>query len=170
MATSASGARHDHGGTPALLMLQAARVRHTVHGFDHDPRARSFGAEAAEVLGIDPYRICKTLIVATGERRYAVAVIPVAASLDLKACADALGVKRVAMADVRAAERVSGYVHGGISPLGQRHSSATVVDEAVSALSTVFVSAGRRGLQVALDPVDLIRLTKATVAAVAAGC
>ncbi|MGZ6745213.1 MAG: Cys-tRNA(Pro) deacylase [Nocardioides sp.] len=158
-------ARKASGGTPATAALARAGVAFTLHEYPHDPRAASFGLEAAEALGLDPACVLKTLLVTTetpGQRaRLAVAVVPVAGRLDLKAMARALGVPRVAMADPAAAERATGYVVGGISPVGQRTAHPTVVDAAALEHPTVYVSAGRRGLDVGLAPADLVRVTDA---------
>jgi Cys-tRNA(Pro)/Cys-tRNA(Cys) deacylase len=153
--------------TPATTLLVRQKVAHKVHAYPHDPSTASYGAEAAAVLGIDPARCFKTLVV-DADTGLTVAVVPVAGSLDLKALAQAVGGKRAAMADPALAERVTGYVRGGISPLGQRKRLATVLDESALAHETVYVSAGRRGLEVELAPADLVRLTAAVVAAVAA--
>jgi len=154
-------------GTPATLALTKAKVAHTVHEYDHDPAAQSYGEEAAEVLGTDPRRVFKTLL-ATVDGALHVAVVPVAGSLDLKALAAAVGGKRAAMADPVLAERTTGYVRGGISPLGQRKRLPTVLDATALDHPTVFVSAGRRGLEVELAPDALAELTAAHVAPIAA--
>ena|SRR5579875_1809385 len=154
-------------GTPAISLLTRSKVAHTVHPYEHDPGAASFGIEAAEALGVDPRRLFKTLVAAV-DGALTVAVVPVAGSLDLKALAAAVGGKRAGMADPAAAERATGYVRGGISPLGSRKRLPTVVDATACGFETVFVSAGRRGLQVELAPDELIRLTGATVAPIAA--
>ncbi len=150
-------------GTPATATLTAAGVAFTQHAYDHDPAAPSFGLEAAQALGLPPEQVFKTLLVDTGAG-LAVAVVPVTGSLDLKAVASALSVKRVTMADPAAAERSSGMVVGGISPVGQKRRLPTVVDESAELFDVVYVSAGRRGLDVGLSPTDLVRLTEATVA------
>ncbi|QZN86564.1 Cys-tRNA(Pro) deacylase [Cellulomonas sp. C5510] len=156
-------------GTPALVALTAAGVPHTAHAYEHDPRSTvGYGLEAAEVLGIDPEQVYKTLM-ASVDGTLTVAVVPVAGKLDLKALASAVGGKKAVMADPAAAERATGYVVGGISPLGQRTAHPTVVDETAQLFDTVFVSGGRRGLDVELAPDDLIRLTAATVADIARG-
>jgi Cys-tRNA(Pro)/Cys-tRNA(Cys) deacylase len=154
-------------GTPATVLLGRQKIAHTVHTYDHDPRADSYGAEAAAALGIDPARCFKTLIAAV-DGALTVAVVPVTGSLDLKALAAAAGGKRAAMADPALAERTTGYVRGGISPLGQRKRLPTVIDASTSGYATIFVSGGRRGLEIELGPADLARLTAATVAPVAA--
>jgi Cys-tRNA(Pro)/Cys-tRNA(Cys) deacylase len=144
--------------TPATRAARAAKVEFSVHEYAHDPRAESYGMEAAEALGLDPARVFKTLVVdAAGD--LTTCVVPVAAQLDLGAVG-----KRTAMAPTQRAERVTGYVAGGISPLGQRKRLPTVIDASAEQYETVFVSAGRRGLQVELAPADLIRLTDATTA------
>ncbi|WP_217376645.1 Cys-tRNA(Pro) deacylase [Paenarthrobacter ureafaciens] len=152
-------------GTPATAALTAAGVPFVVHPYAHDPSAPSYGLEAAEVLGIDPARVFKTLMVEV-EGRLAVGVVPVSGSLDLKAVAGALGAKKASMADPKAAERRTGYVLGGISPLGQRQPSPTVLDESALGFETIFVSGGRRGLDVEVAPADLVRLTRAVTAAI----
>ncbi|MDQ1594570.1 MAG: Cys-tRNA(Pro)/Cys-tRNA(Cys) deacylase [Arthrobacter pascens] len=149
--------------TPATAVLAAAGVPFTLHPYNHDPSAASYGLEAAEVLGIDPARVFKTLMVEV-DGRLAVGVVPVSGNLDLKAMAAALGSKKAAMADPGAAERRTGYVLGGISPLGQRQASPTVLDDSALALASILVSGGRRGLDIELDPQDLVRLTKAVTA------
>jgi Cys-tRNA(Pro)/Cys-tRNA(Cys) deacylase len=151
------------GGTPATVALTAAGVAFTLHPYEHDPRAASYGLEAAEALGVEPERVLKTLM-ASLDGTLVVGVVPVVGQLDLKALARALGGSRAAMADVAAAERATGYVAGGISPVGQRRAHPTVVDESALAWPTVFVSGGRRGLDVELSPADLVAVTGATTA------
>jgi Cys-tRNA(Pro)/Cys-tRNA(Cys) deacylase len=145
------------------VVLAAADIPFTQHSYEHDPGARSFGLEAAEVLGLPPEQVFKTLVVDTGGG-LAVAVVPVAGQLDLKAMAAALRVKRVTMADPVAAQRSSGYVVGGISPIGQKRALPTVVDESAELFDVVYVSGGRRGLDLGLSPADLVRVTRAVVA------
>ncbi|MER5766834.1 Cys-tRNA(Pro) deacylase [Streptomyces sp. NPDC001985] len=151
------------GGTPATVALTAAGAPFTVHAYEHDPSAASYGDEAAEAMGVAPERVFKTLV-AEVDGELTVAVVPVAGRLDLKALAAAVGGKRAAMADPAAAERVTGYVRGGISPLGQRKRLPTVLDESASEHSTICVSAGRRGLEVEVAPGDLVGLTGAVLA------
>lgn len=151
-----------------MRALEQAGVVHTVHPYDHDPRAASYGLEAAEVLGVDPARVLKTLL-ADVDGRLVVAVVPVSGRLDLKALARASGARRAEMADPATAERATGYVVGGISPLGQRRTHDTVVDSSALDHDTVLVSAGRRGLDVELAPADLVALTSATTAPIAQG-
>jgi Cys-tRNA(Pro)/Cys-tRNA(Cys) deacylase len=154
------------GGTPATVALTAAGVVYTVHAYEHDPAHPSYGEEAAEAMGVSPDRVFKTLV-ADVDGSLVVAVVPVAGSLDLKALATAVGGKRAAMADPAAAERTTGYVRGGISPLGQRKKLPTVLDSSALRHATICVSAGRRGLEVELAPDDLAHLTEAVTAPVA---
>ncbi|MFE5855727.1 Cys-tRNA(Pro) deacylase [Streptomyces sp. NPDC056500] len=151
------------GGTPATVALSAAGAEFVVHAYDHDPAAASYGEEAARVMGVSPSRVFKTLV-AEVDGELTVAVVPVAGQLDLKALAAAVGGKRAAMADPAAAERTTGYVRGGISPLGQRRRLRTVLDASASAHPTICVSAGRRGLEVELAPAALAELTSAVLA------
>ncbi|MFX4295235.1 Cys-tRNA(Pro) deacylase [Streptomyces bohaiensis] len=161
------GRRTAGGGTPATVAASAAGVAYTLHAYAHDPAAPSYGEEAARALGTSPERVFKTLV-AEVDGRLTVGVVPVAGSLGLKALAAAVGGKRAVMADPAAAERSSGYVRGGISPLGQRRPLPTVVDVSAAELPTVFVSAGRRGLEIELAPAELVRLTGAVLAPIAA--
>lgn len=153
------------GGTPATVALTRDGIDFSVHEYEHDPRATSFGLEAAEALGLDPARVFKTLM-ATVDGRLAVGIVPVSGQLDLKALARALGGSKAAMADVAAAERATGYVAGGISPVGQKRPHPTVLDETALGFDVVYVSGGRRGLDLGLAPQDLVRATGATVAAI----
>ena len=146
--------------TPATVLLERSGRRFLLHAYTHDPRSVSFGDEAAAALDVSPSRVFKTLVVDTGGG-LGVAVVPVALRLDLKALAAVLGAKRAVMADAGAVERVTGYVLGGVSPLGQRSRLPTVVDRSALEHTTIYVSAGRRGLEVELDPTDLIELTAA---------
>jgi Cys-tRNA(Pro)/Cys-tRNA(Cys) deacylase len=154
------------GATPAIRALDRAGVPYTLHPYAHDPAAASYGLEAAHLLGIPEARVLKTLL-ADAEGRPVVAVVPVSGWLDLKALARVLGVRRVTMAEPSIAERVTGYVVGGISPLGQTRQLPTVVDVSALDHETVLVSAGHRGLDVELAGVDLVSLTSATVAPIA---
>ncbi len=151
------------GGTPATVALTKAGIAFTLHPYDHDPSAPSYGNEAAEALGLDPHEVFKTLL-ASVDGRLVVAVVPVTGQLDLKALAAAVGGKKAVMADPADAERATGYVVGGISPIGQRRRLTTVVDESASALSTIYVSGGRRGLDIGLSPTDLLAVTGASYA------
>ena len=150
-------------GTPATVLLTAERIEHTLHPYEVSPDAPDYGALVAAFLGVEPARLFKTLI-AEVDGRLVVGVVPVTGDLDLKAFAQAAGGKRAVLADRAAAERSSGYVRGGISPLGQRRRLPTVIDDTAPDLDLIYVSAGRRGLQVSLAPADLIRLTSAVVA------
>ncbi len=156
------------GATAAIRVLEAAGVTHVLHPYHHDPRAESYGLEAAHALGLDESRVFKTLL-ADVDGALVVAVVPVSRLLDLKALARVYGARKAAMADPAAAERATGYVVGGISPLGQKRGHPTVLDVSVLEHATVLVSAGRRGLDVELAPVDLTALTSATTAAIAQG-
>jgi Cys-tRNA(Pro)/Cys-tRNA(Cys) deacylase len=153
-------------GTTGTKALTAAGVRFTVHEYTHDPRHPSYGTEAADLLGIEPSRVFKTLV-AEVDGRLTVGVVPVDRQLDLKALAAAAGGKKAKMAEVAAAERATGYVAGGISPVGQRKRLPVVVDESATSFSTIFCSAGRRGLEVELAPGDLVKVADATLAKIA---
>ena len=148
------------------MTLTAAGVPFSQHVYEHDPAARSYGQEAVDALGLPAEQMFKTLLVDTGAG-LAVAVVPVAGSLDLKAMASALGVKRVGMADPGAAQRSSGYVLGGISPVGQKRALPTVVDESAELFDVVYVSGRRRGFDIGLSPTDLVRVTGAVLADIA---
>ena len=154
-------------GTPATVLLVRQKVEHRVHTYAHRG-GQAYGPEAAEALELEPGRVFKTLV-AEVDGALTVGVVPVSATLDLKALAAAVGGKRARMADVTAAERATGYVAGGISPLGQKKRLRTVVDASAEQFPTLFCSGGRRGLEVELAPADLVRLTGATVAPIAAG-
>ncbi len=153
--------------TPAVRVLVAAGVAHVLHTYDPDDHDAGvgFGEAAVAALGSDPAQVFKTLV-ARVDGALTVAVVPVAGQLDLKALAAAVGGRRAVMADPADAERSSGYVRGGISPLGQRRALPTVVDSSALDFGTVLVSGGRRGLQVELAPGDLVALTRATTAAI----
>ncbi|MBU3063489.1 Cys-tRNA(Pro) deacylase [Nocardia sp. NEAU-G5] len=161
--------------TPAIRTLTQAKVAHRVHAYQHDPRNDSFGAEAvsalAEQLGVRDGQIFKTLVIelsgGSAPARLAVAVLPVPTTLSLKAAAAALGAPKAAMADKTKAERTTGYVLGGISPLGQKRALPTVIDASALEWDRMLCSAGRRGLEIELAPADLIRLTDAVTAPVA---
>ena len=155
-------------GTTATVALERAGIPFTVHEYAHDPRAASFGQEASCALGVPADRVFKTLIAAVDGNLVA-GVVPVEGQLDLKALALAVGGKRAVMAEVTAAERATGYVAGGISPVGQRKRLPVVIDASVTAFGTVFCSAGRRGLEIELTPADLVRAANATVASIRGG-
>jgi Cys-tRNA(Pro)/Cys-tRNA(Cys) deacylase len=150
-------------GTQAIVVAERAGIAYSVHEYGHDPASRSYGLEAAEKLGVEAARVFKTLV-ADVDGTLTVAIVPVEAQLDLKA----LG-KRVTMADPKLAERTTGYVAGGISPLGQRKKLPTVIDESAFAFETIHVSAGRRGLELELAPADLLALTNGRARRIAAG-
>lgn len=155
-------------GTPATVALSRAGVAFTAHAYEHDPRAAAYGLEAAEKLGIDPDRVFKTLL-ASVDGALAVGIVPVAQQLDLKALAQALGGKRAEMADPAVAERKTGYVVGGISPIGQKTALPTVLDESAILCETILVSGGRRGLDLELAPDDLLAVTAGRYAPIARG-
>ncbi len=153
--------------TPALQLLKARGVAHAVLSYTHDPQAASFGEEAARVLRLAPESVFKTLLAATDKHELLVAIVPVSGTLDLKALAEAAGCKRCEMADAAAAQRATGYLLGGISPLGQKKKHRTFIDASARVLEKIHVSAGRRGLEVALAPADLVSLTNAIKAPIA---
>jgi Cys-tRNA(Pro)/Cys-tRNA(Cys) deacylase len=153
-------------GTPATIALTSAGIPFTPHAYAHDPANTNFGLEAAEVLGVEPDRVFKTLL-ADVDGALAVAIVPVTGKLDLKAFAAALGGRKASMADPALAERRTGYVVGGISPIGQKVAHPTVLDETAELHDTIFVSGGRRGFDIELAPSDLVRATGAIVAVIA---
>jgi Cys-tRNA(Pro)/Cys-tRNA(Cys) deacylase len=153
--------------TPAIRAVERAGVPFEVLAYEHDPRARAYGPEAAAALGLPARAVFKTLVARVTGPGLVVALVPVDQELDLKALAGALGAKRAEMARPEEAERATGYVVGGISPLGQRRALPTVVDASATGLARVYVSAGRRGLELALRPADLIALCRATTAPIA---
>lgn len=155
--------------TPAINQARKAGIAHQVHEYSHDPGAESYGLEAAEALNLPPARVFKTLIANLGGHRndLVVAVVPVSSQLDLKALANTLGGKRAELADPRDAERATGYVVGGISPLGQKKRLPLVLDESANQFATLFVSAGRRGLEIELSPTDLLAQTNGRLAPIA---
>ena len=154
------------GGTPATVALTRAGVSFTTHSYEHDPAATSYGMEAAEVLGLPHEQVFKTLL-ADVDGALVVGIVPVAGTLDLKALAAAVGGKRAEMADPRAAERTTGYVIGGISPVGQKKALPTVLDETALLYDIVYVSGGRRGFDLGLSPTDLLAVTSGTAAPIA---
>ena len=153
-------------GTPATAALTAQRVPFTPHPYDHDPAAASFGLEAADALGVDASRVFKTLL-AEVDGTLVVGVVPVTGQLDLKSLAATVGGKKANMADPAVAERKTGYVVGGISPVGQKTKLRTVIDESASRFATIFVSGGRRGFDIELAADDLVAVTGATLAPIA---
>jgi Cys-tRNA(Pro)/Cys-tRNA(Cys) deacylase len=154
------------GGTRATEFLARLGIAHAIHRYDHDPRHPSYGQEASEALGVPAARVFKTLI-AEVDGQLTVAVVPVSGSLDLKALAAAAGGKKAAMADPAQAERASGYVTGGIAPLGLRRRLPVVVDETALGYPTVFCSAGQRGMEIELAPADLVTAAGASTAPIA---
>lgn len=154
------------GGTPATVALTAAGLAFTEHTYTHDPANRDFGMEAATALGLDPDQVFKTLL-ADVDGRLVVGIVPVTGKLDLKALAQAAGGKKAVMADPAVAERKTGYIVGGISPIGQKNRHQTVLDETAELWDVVYVSGGRRGFDLGLSPADLIRATGAVIADIA---
>jgi Cys-tRNA(Pro)/Cys-tRNA(Cys) deacylase len=152
--------------TPALDLLKKVRAEHHVHSYEHDPKAASYGLEAAEKLSLNAAQVFKTLLASTEKGELLVAVVPVAGTLDLKALASAAGAKKTEMADPAAAQRSTGYLLGGISPLGQKKRLRTFIDKSAEAFETIYVSAGRRGLEVELAPAVLAEHTQAIFAPV----
>lgn len=153
-------------GTPATATLIKHDIEHRLHSYPHDPARESYGGEAVEALGLDPARVFKTLV-AEVDGTLAVGIVPMTGQLDMKALAAAAGGKKAAMATADTSRRATGYVLGGISPLGQRSKLATFIDDSATGHGTVFCSAGRRGLEIELAPADLIQLTNATLAPIA---
>ena len=148
--------------TPAITLAEKRGIAHKVHSYTHDPGCASYGEEAAAALNIDPAQVYKTLMVALNgdNKQLGVAIVPVAGQLNLKAAAKAFKVKKITMADPQAAQRSSGYLLGGISPLGQKKSLPTLLDQTAEHWPAVFVSAGKRGLEIELAASDLLQLTR----------
>jgi Cys-tRNA(Pro)/Cys-tRNA(Cys) deacylase len=155
-------------GTTATIALDRAKVPFALHEYEHDPRSGSYGLEASDALGVPPERVFKTLVAAVDGGTLAVGVVPVHRQLDLKALAAAVGGKKAVMADIAAAERATGYVAGGISPVGQKKRLPVVIDSSAAELTTMFCSAGRRGLEIEITPGDLVKAAAAKLAAIAA--
>ncbi len=152
--------------TPAINSAKKAKIPFTVHHYPHDPLSPSYGKEAAEKLGIDEGRVFKTLVVQLDGAALAVGIIPVSMTLSMKNFAKAAQAKKAAMADTRDVERATGYVLGGVSPLGQKKRLLTIIHSSASSFPTIFVSAGRRGLEIELKPADLASLTGAAFATI----
>ena len=150
--------------TPAISAAKKAKIKFTVHEYAHDPASESYGKEAADRLGVPECRVFKTLVVSVDNKAFVVGILPVSAMLSMKRIAKAAGAKKAAMAAQADAERVTGYILGGISPLGQKKRLQTIIDSSAQNYSTIFVSAGRRGLEIELDPQDLRMLTRALFA------
>ena len=151
--------------TPAIEQARRAGIEYRVHQYEHDPASESYGLEAAQKTGVDEARVFKTLVVELATGELAVGVVPVSAMLNLKLVARAAGARKAAMARPADVERSSGYVLGGVSPLGQKKRLATFIDESANEFATIFVSAGRRGVEIELAPGDLARLTDGKFAA-----
>jgi len=145
--------------TPAINAAKRAKIDFTIHEYEHDAKHESYGLEAAEKLGVDTNRVFKTLVVQFDEKLLAVGVIPVNSQLSMKQMAKALGVKKAKMAEPQEVEKSTGYVLGGVSPLGQKKKLKTVIDTSALEFQTMFVSAGRRGLEIEMKPNDLVSLT-----------
>ena len=145
--------------TPGINAAKKAKIPFTLHEYEHDPAAASYGLEAAEKLGVDATRVFKTLVVDLGNKQLAVGIVPVSDLLSMKHIAKAAGAKKASMAAVDEEERSTGYVLGGVSPLGQKKRLKTFLDSSAQAFETIMVSAGRRGLEIELSPDDLLRLT-----------
>lgn len=150
--------------TPATKALDKARISYGLHRYEHDPRAESYGGEAADKLGLDPARVFKTLLASTETGELLVAVVPVNGQLDLKLLARAAGVRKANMADPAAAQRSTGYLVGGISPLGQKKALRTFIDDSARQWPQIHISAGRRGLELSLAADDLASQTRAIFA------
>lgn len=155
--------------TPALDLLKKHRAEHRVHSYEHDPKSASYGLEAAEKLGLDPQQVFKTLLASSEKGELLVAVVPVVGTLDLKALAHAAGVKKCEMADPAVAQRATGYLVGGISPLGQKKRLRTFIDDSAQNFASIHVSAGRRGLEVELAAVVLAEHTQGKFAGIGRG-
>lgn len=150
--------------TPAIKLVIQAKVRHEVHQYAHDPEAASYGLEAAQNLGVEVSKVYKTLVVKLDTQQLCVAILPVVNQLSMKHIAKAAAAKKAVMADKTEVERVTGYVLGGVSPLGQKKRLPTYIDVSAQSLSSIYVSAGKRGLEVALSPIDLADLLSAKFA------
>ena len=153
--------------TPAINAAKKAGISYRIHEYTHDPNAESYGLEAAEKLGVPAERVFKTLVAELDDGRLAVGIVPVATSLNLKSLASAVGARRAEMADMAKAERTTGYVAGGISPIGQKKRLPAVLDASAEAHETIYVSAGRRGVEIELSPGDLLRLINGQFAVIA---
>lgn len=150
--------------TPAIELAKRQKIKHQIHQYEHDATATSFGLEAAEKLAVEPAKIFKTLVVETDKQQLAVGIVPVNTKLNLKKLAKALKTKKVVMASVAKVENSTGYLLGGVSPLGQKKALVTVLDESAEQFATIYTSAGRRGLEIELSPADLLNLTRGKLA------
>ncbi len=157
--------------TPAINLLKKSSVTFQIHEYKHDPQSGAYGLEAIDALQLEPARVFKTLLVMLdgNARNLGVAIIPAADKLDLKAVAKAVRAKKIVMADPAQAERVTGYLVGGISPLGQKRLLPTVLDDSALQFESIFVSGGRRGLEIELSPESLVELCKASVSSLCRG-
>jgi len=154
--------------TPAINMAKKAKIAFDIHSYTHDPSIQSYGSEASEKMGISPERVFKTLVVLIDAKQMVVAVIPVSSMLSMKLIAKAAGGKKAEMANGADVERSTGYILGGVSPLGQKKSLKTFIDSSAKNFSTIFVSAGRRGLEIELSPQDLAKLTNGEIVSLCA--
>ncbi len=152
--------------TPAIKLAKKAKIAHTIHEYKHDPSAESYGLEAAEKIGVEAARVFKTLVVDIGDKNLVVAILPVTAMLSLKAIAKAVKAKKAVMADKQDVMRSTGYVLGGVSPLGKKKRLTTIIDSSANNFATIYVSGGRRGLDIELSPADLQHLTQAQFATI----
>ena len=152
--------------TPAINLVKKKKIQHQVHEYDHDPSNESYGLEAAEKTGVQKERVFKTLVATLESGELIVGVVPVSSMLNMKLIAKAMKAKKAAMADKIAVERSTGYVLGGVSPLGQKKQLRTVIDSSATNFPTIYVSAGRRGLEIELNPEDLKNLTRGCFAAI----
>ena len=152
--------------TPAVNSARQHKITFKLHQYQHDINVASYGVEAAEKLAVEPGKIFKTLVVCTQEKQLAVAIVPVLQQLDLKALAKALKCKKVSMADSKQVEKSTGYVLGGVSPLGQKKALTTIIDQSGAGFTTIFVSGGKRGLEIELSPQDLARLSRGVFASI----
>jgi len=141
--------------TPAIKHLEKAKIKYKIHAYEHDPGSKAYGEEAAEKLNVSFDRVFKTLVISIDNNKLSIALVPVSRQLNLKSFAKALGSKKAGLADKKDAERATGYITGGISPIGQKKKIETIIDSSVLKFDTVYVSAGRRGLQIELSPEDL---------------
>ena len=153
--------------TPAINLAKKAKIKYTIHEYSHDSSAESYGLEAAEKLGIDAKKVFKTLVVMTEDKKLAVGIVPVCLKLSMKLIAKALHCKKASMAEASDVERSTGYILGGVSPLGQKKRLQTIIDKSALNYDTIFVSAGRRGLEIELAPQDLLSLTSGKFAEIA---
>ena len=152
--------------TPGINIAKKAKITYKIHEYSHDPSSESYGAEAAEKMGVPEERVFKTLVVSLDSKDLAVGVVPVSAMLNMKLIAKAAGAKKAGMAAASEVERSTGYVLGGVSPLGQKKRLKTIIDASAESFPTIYVSAGRRGLEIELSPNDLGNLTNGTFAAI----